>query len=80
MNRRRFGAMLGRATAGTDGIIWMAVKSAAEFGLQRLGEGEVLQKRRNIGQFRRCGFGSQTVGGGPYENCFTLSANSGMGV
>jgi hypothetical protein len=58
----------------------MAVKSAAESINSGLGEGEVLQKRRNIGQFRRCGFGSGTVGGGPYENCFTLSANSGMGV
>jgi hypothetical protein len=58
----------------------MAVKSAAEFVYSGLGEGEVLQTRRNIGQFRRCGFGSRTVGGGPYENCFTLSENSGMGV
>jgi hypothetical protein len=32
------------------------------------------------GNFDAAGFGSGTVGGGPYENYFTLSANSGMGV
>jgi len=42
--------------------------------------GEVLQKWRDIGPFRPCGFGSRTVGGGPFDNCFTLSANSGTGV
>lgn len=33
----------------------------------------MLQKWRNIGQFRRCGFGvSELLGGGLYEDCFTI--------
>jgi len=35
-------------------------------GRNKLGEGEVLQERRNIG-------------GDPYENCFALSPDSGWG-
>ena len=58
----------------------MAVKSAAEFVYSGLGKGKVLQKWRNIGQFQRCGCGFSDRWGGPYENCFTLSAYSGMGV
>jgi hypothetical protein len=45
-----------------------------------LGEGEVLQKWRNVGQFRRCWFRSRTVGGGPDENCFTVLRTSEMGI
>ena len=37
-------------------------------------------KWRNIGQFRRCWCGSQTVGGAPDENCFTMSRTGGMGI
>src|ERR1039458_3661155 len=43
-------------------------------------QGEVLQKWRNIGQFRRYWCGSQTVGGAPDENCFTMSQTGGVGV
>jgi hypothetical protein len=41
----------------------------------------VLQKLRNIGQFRH-GAGSDigALGAGQSENCFRLSANSGMGI
>lgn len=39
----------------------MAIKSA-EFVYSGLGEGELLQKRRNIGQFSACGSGSRNVG------------------
>ncbi len=57
----------------------MAVRSAAEFVYSGLGEGEVLQKWRNIGNFGGAGSDLGPLGG-PYENCLTLSANSGMGV
>jgi len=66
LNRRRFGAMLGRIVllrmpTGRE----LVAKSAPKSGDNGLGKGEVLQKWRNIGQFRRCGFGSPTVGEGP---------------
>jgi len=63
-----------RSTAGTDGIDGWTVNCSG-IGLQGVGGREVVQKRRNIGQFRRCGFGSRTVVGGLYANCFT----GGMG-
>ena len=68
-----------RAAADTHGIDgpW---RSSSGIRPRRARQEEVLQKSRNIGQFRRCWCGSQTVGGAPYENCFALSANSGMGV
>jgi hypothetical protein len=69
--------MRGKATDGADR--WRSSQqrnsSTAGWGKER-----VLQRGRNTGQFRRSGFGSPTVGGGPYENCFTLSANSRMGI
>jgi Protein of unknown function (DUF3175) len=55
-------------------------RSSSGICLQRARQGEVLQKWRNIGQFRRCWAGSQTVGGAPDENCFTMSRTGGMGV
>jgi hypothetical protein len=48
--------------------------------LQRARQGEVWQKWRNIGQFRRCWCESQTVGGAPDENCFPMSRTDGMNV
>jgi hypothetical protein len=56
------------AVADTDGIESWWVQSAAESSRQEVGQGEVLQKWRNIGQFRRCWYGCQTAGHGPDEN------------
>src|ERR1019366_10666085 len=55
-------------------------RSSSGICLQRARQGEVLQKWRNFGQFRRYWCGSQTVGGAPDENCFTMSRTGGGGV
>ena len=56
----------------------MAVQSAAEFVYRGLGKERCCKSRPQMGQFPAARV--RSVGGGPYENYFTLSANSGMGV
>src|ERR1035438_1142587 len=81
LTRRRFGAMLGRiALLRYPRDRSALARSSSGICLQRARQGEVLQKWRNIGQFRRYWCGSQTVGGAPDENCFTMSQTGGVGV
>ena len=59
----------------------MAVKSAAGFVYTGWSKGRGVAKaakQRSISA--AVGVPISAVGGGPYENCFTLSANNGMGV
>ena len=82
LSRRRFGAMLGRIALFPVPTGWRAIGSSQQRNPGTTGWGkERCCKSGGIsGNFRPCRCGSQTVGGGPYENCFTLAANSRMGV
>jgi hypothetical protein len=59
----------------------MVVRSRIGIGLQQVRVKERCCKSGGIsGNFGGAGSDLGALGGGPYENCFTLSANSGMGV
>ncbi len=58
----------------------MAVKSAAGFVYTGWSKGRGVAKAAKHRSISAVGVPISAVGGGPYENCFTLSANSGMGV
>jgi hypothetical protein len=56
----------------------MVVRFAAESVYSGLEVKESVAKVTEYRAISGCEFGSPSVGG-PYENCFTLSANNGMG-
>jgi hypothetical protein len=82
LNRRRFGAMLGRIACyryGRDREL--VAKAAAESVYSGVGKGEVLQKRARIwGNFGLCWCPWQADGSAPVENHSTKSRISETGV
>jgi len=83
LTRRRFGAMLGSDLAGLryrrDRKL-VGPSSAAESSRQEVGQGEMLQKWRNIGQFSALAGTDVRRWARPDEICFTMSQASQMGV
>jgi hypothetical protein len=69
-----------RAVTDTHGIDRRWPAQAAESVYKGLGKEKCCKSGGISGNFGGATSDLGALGGGPYENCFTLSANSGMGV